>query len=63
MRHGMTMMKNKAHNLTSYSFSHGEQILVDTNVWIYLFPAPGYPPYSYAKQYSDAFFRLVDAKA
>ena len=56
-------MKNKAYNLSSYAFSSGEQILIDTNVWLYLFPAPGNPPYNFARQYSNAFANLVSAKA
>jgi len=56
-------MKNKAYDLASYSFASGEQILVDTNIWLYLFPAPGNPQRFYADQYSKAFSRLVTAKA
>lgn len=66
MRHGRktgTKMNNKAYDLASYSFASGEQILVDTNIWLYLFPAPGNPPQSFAKQYSNAFSRLVSAQA
>ena len=56
-------MKNRAYDLSSYSFSSDEQILVDTNVWLYLFPAPGNPPYNFAQQYSTAFANLVSAQA
>lgn len=56
------MMNNKAHDLSSYSFSPGEQVLVDANIWLYLFPAPSKPNKSFAKKYSDAFSRLVQAK-
>lgn len=56
-------MNNKAYDLGSYSFASGEQILVDTNVWLYLFPAPGNPQHSFARQYSTAFSRLVSAQA
>lgn len=56
-------MKNKAYDLSSYSFSSDEQVLVDTNVWLYLFPAPGNPPQSFAQQYSTAFANLVSAQA
>ncbi len=57
------MASNKAYDLGSYSFVTGEQILVDTNVWLYLFPAPGNHPYPFARQYSNAFARLVSARA
>ncbi|MBN1931446.1 MAG: PIN domain-containing protein [Desulfobacterales bacterium] len=56
-------MNNKAYDLTSYSFSSGEQILVDTNIWLYLFPPPGNPQQRFAQQYSAAFSRLLSAKA
>jgi predicted nucleic acid-binding protein len=36
---------------------------MDTNVWLYLFPAPGNPPFNFAQQYSTAFANLVSAKA
>jgi len=57
------MMNNKAYDLASYPFKSGEQILVDTNIWLYLFPAPGNPQHSVARQYSSAFARLVSSKA
>ena len=56
-------MKNKAYDLSSYTFSSNEQVLVDTNVWLYLFPAPGNPPHNFAQQYSTAFANLVSAQA
>ncbi|ADJ27041.1 type II toxin-antitoxin system VapC family toxin [Nitrosococcus watsonii] len=56
-------MNNKAYDLASYAFSSGEQILVDTNIWLYLFPAPGNPQQVFAGQYSTAFSRLVIAQA
>ena len=56
-------MKNKAFDLSAYSFSSEEQILVDTNIWLYLFPASGNPPQKFAQQYSTAFANLVSAQA
>jgi len=56
-------MKNKAHDLSYYSFSSNEQILVDTNIWLYLFPAPTDPSNRFATQYSTAFSNLVSAQA
>lgn len=56
-------MNNKAYNLASYSFSSGEPILVDANIWLYLFPAPGNSQQFHAQQYSTAFLRLVSAHA
>ena len=65
MLHGRrkVKMRNKAFDLSSYSFSVGEQILVDTNIWLYLFPPPGNPPPRFAIHYSQAFLQLVKAKA
>lgn len=56
-------MNNKAYDLASYSFSSGEQVLIDTNIWLYLFPAPGDPKRPFAQQYSSAFGRLISAQA
>jgi len=56
-------MNNKAYDLASYSFSCGERVLVDTNIWLYLFPAPRNPLYRFAQQYSSAFSRLICAQA
>ena len=56
-------MKNKAYDLSSYSFKPEEQVLVDTNIWLYLFPAPGNPQHRFARQYSIAFSNLVSAQA
>ena len=56
-------MKNKAYDLSSYSFSSDEQVLVDTNVWLYLFPAPTDPSNRFSTQYSTAFSNLVSAQA
>ncbi len=56
-------MNNKTHDLAHYSFTKGERILLDANVWMYLFPAPGGERYKYAHQYSSAFGKLIAAKA
>src|SRR5436309_3203602 len=43
-RHGrkrlVAAMNNKVHDLTTYSFSKDETLLLDANVWLYLFPPP-----------------------
>ena len=56
-------MNNKAYNLASYSFTTGEEILLDANIWLYLFLAPGNPQYDFANQYSSVFAKLIQAKA
>lgn len=65
MKHGwrMMIMNNKAYDLSSYSFQQGEKILLDTNIWLYLFPAPTNSSNNYAKKYSKAFSNLLSAKA
>jgi predicted nucleic acid-binding protein len=57
------MMRNKAYNLSHYSFACKEKILVDTNVWIYLFPPPGNPRNDFATSYSWAFLAMIRAEA
>ena len=37
-------MKNKAHDLANYAFQKDEPLLLDTNVWLYLYPAPSDRP-------------------
>jgi len=56
-------MKNKVCNLSTYTFFEGEKILIDTNIWIYLFPPPGNTQANYVRNYSKAFQRLIKAKA
>jgi len=56
-------MKNKAYNLLFYTFSAAEQIVVDANVWLYLFPPPGNPQAGFAKSYSHHFARMIGAGA
>lgn len=55
-------MKNKARDLSTYAFSKGEALLLDTNVWLYLFPAPSDRPSSFARSYSAAFKRMLTEK-
>lgn len=47
------MKKNKAHNLTAYSFSESEAFLLDANVWLYLYPPPSGSKHRFVQQYSD----------
>ena len=56
-------MKNKVYNLTDYSFKSGESILLDTNIWLYLFPAPSSSLSDLFDKYSRAFNKLVKAQA
>lgn len=56
-------MKNKAHDLATYAFSKGDALLLDTNVWLYLFPAPSDKPFGFAASYSAAFKKMLAAGA
>lgn len=55
--------KNKAFNAKLYAFTQGEPILVDANVWLYLYPPGAQPAPTWAKSYSGAFARMLQAKA
>lgn len=57
------MTKNKAHNAVNYTFNCGEPVLVDANVWLFLYPPTAQPPKPYTSAYSAAFKNLVIAKA
>lgn len=57
------MIKNKVYDLSSYPFRSGEKVLVDTNIWLYLFPAPGVPEKWFVCKYSLAFKNLLLAGA
>jgi predicted nucleic acid-binding protein len=54
-------MKNKAHDLSTYAFSKGEALLLDANVWLYLYPAPSDRFTGFAGRYSAAFKRMLAA--
>ncbi|QFY44841.1 PIN domain-containing protein [Candidatus Methylospira mobilis] len=53
-------MKNKAYDIAAYQFSKDEPLLFDTNIWLYLFPAPsGQNPH--APVYSSALKKMQQA--
>lgn len=56
-------MKNRAWDLARYTFSAGEKILVDTNVWLHLAPPPSSPNRWNARVYTQAFANLLKQKA
>lgn len=57
------MTKNKAHRASDYQFRGGEPILIDANVWLFLHPPAGDSGSAWAQDYSNAFKRLLTAKA
>ena len=60
---GRGRLINKARDLASYSFANGEEILLDANIWLYLFPPPANPKQYFAEGYSRAFHKLLGAQA
>lgn len=56
-------MKNKARNLSTYAFSKGEALLLDANVWLFLFPAPSDRLPGFANVYSAAFKGMLSVGA
>lgn len=56
-------MKNKVYDLSTYAFSKGEHLLLDANVWLYLFHAPSDTLPWFVKNYSAAFKNMLSAKA
>jgi hypothetical protein len=53
-------MKNKAHDLKTYRFSPGEEVLVDANVWLYLYPPPMNTSTPFARPYSNGFAQMTN---
>jgi predicted nucleic acid-binding protein len=56
-------MKNKAYNLTGYTFVKDDVLLLDANIWLYLFPAPSDSKKSLVQNYSAVFKDIKIAKA
>jgi len=54
-------MKNKAHHLATYAFQKEEPVLLDTNVWLYLYPAPSGRATKHAAGYSAALKNMLAA--
>ncbi len=56
-------MKNKAFDLSTYTFTKGETLLFDANVWLDLFPAPSGKPSFAAYKYSAALKKMIQSGA
>ena len=56
-------MKNKAHDLATYSFSRGETLLLDANVWLYLYPPSSKSKSKFTQQYSNGLKSMQSAGA
>ncbi len=55
-------MKSKAHDIGGYLFNKQDVFMLDTNIWLFLFPAPSGSQYGYTKKYSDAFKKMLTTK-
>lgn len=55
-------MNNKAIGIQNYSFSAGDKLLIDANIWLYLFPAPSSATRGFVRTYSAAFKAMLLAK-
>ena len=64
-RRGRRRMKNTVHDLSDYAFRKDDVLLLDTNVWLYLNPAPSDnspAASSLSRQYSEAFKAMLSAR-
>ena len=52
-------LKNKAHDVSKYLFTHGEPVLFDANIWLYLYPAPSNPKRPEFYLYSPALSNML----
>ncbi|MDD5216006.1 MAG: PIN domain-containing protein [Methylococcales bacterium] len=55
-------MKNKAHDINNYIFNKEDVFVLDTNIWLFLFPAPSSSQHSRTKRYSAAFKNMQATK-
>ena len=53
--------RNRAHDVSQYTFSGGEVILIDANVWLHLYPAPSDRRRQYVVEYSQALKSMLSA--
>jgi hypothetical protein len=56
-------MKNKAYDLGRRTFSSKDTLLLDANVWLFLYPAPSDKSLRFAGKYSAAFKQILAAKS
>jgi predicted nucleic acid-binding protein len=59
----MLMTRNKAYDLRHQKFSSNDTLLLDANIWLYLFPAPSGRKSKFAAHYSNAFKKMKASKA
>lgn len=57
------MTKSNIHNADTYHFCSTDKILLDANIWLYLFPPPCDPKHYWGAKYGAVFKKLQAAKA
>jgi predicted nucleic acid-binding protein len=60
---GKRWMVNKAFEINKYIFKQDEVLLLDANIWLYLFPAPSSPNHYGTEIYSSVFKAILKAKS
>lgn len=56
------MPKNKAELITNYVFKPNEEVMLDANIWIYLYSPPSSSNTHFVNNYSSAFKSIVQSK-
>lgn len=56
-------MKNRIDDIRTYAFSASDRLFLDTNVWLFLFPAPSAADAPHATPYASAFRTMVRAQS
>ena len=56
------MSKNNIHDASTYPFCSDDKVLIDANIWLYLFSPPCNPQRREAKQYGQVFKKMQAAK-
>ena len=56
-------MMYKCHPIQYYDFSSADRLLLDTNIWIYIFGLTGHTRKEEKELYSNAFKRILAAKS
>jgi len=54
---------SKAFNINTYSFSEGDNLFFDTNIWMYLYGPQGNPNDPITQAYSQALAQAMQAKS
>jgi len=54
---------NSVSRIGDYKFSQDDKLLLDANIWLYLFAPPSKPSGYATKVYSEAFKRILSAKS